>query len=384
MVRVHYVNALRRHSALDLQYSRAVSRHTRNYACAHTSNSDVLATCSTLRRLLLATTRSTTHQHAQQPHNMGSDWSVPADASDALWGKTVVLVVVDDSSSSSDEDLIVVTAGSCKRVDSRGDPDEGIFDLGCKMVAPVTTMKEFRVPVRYLWEASPVLKACLTNETSEAATGRIELMRGASVEDVETFLVWTSRAFVRNKLGQGHVVEYQGMNHTTLQRILPLAEYYQVNVLLQYLQNWVQTHATIKAVNAIEALFQGSFEVTWSAQAIQRLVLELIDERSLKRAALYSLQALRSSTVVAVLTIFSAQSVPRAAVEATVAAHNKAKHAAAERLMNCDEAFVSALPDRKHHYGLVGKFFKHNEYYRDGYRFEEGPDMKVPDQWSLD
>ena len=98
---------------------------------------------------------------------------------------------------------------------------------GCE---PPTVLMCFVVPMRYLLEASPVMKAMLTNcDTLEAITGQVEMMKGATVQDVDDFLEWVCRATcakraklsMTNRSGQSGLV-FQDMSYVRTARLPPV------------------------------------------------------------------------------------------------------------------------------------------------------------------
>ena len=292
---------------------------------------------------------------------MGSDWSVPENAADEDWGETAQLLVVDynavqeqeqarqravavkarwrrlagkvfalirdhnrrvlatelgvliDFEPSSEEEAVVVDAQQHDSSINVGQAPGCIPGCECKPVVEPMILTTFRVPVRYLCSASPVMKAMLTGDTEEAASRKIVMMEGANADDVENFLEWSCRALSFSNLK----LSYPGMTDTILAQILPLAQYYQVDPLIQYLATWVQKNATIHRVETIEEVYNGTFEVQWSDRAIERLHDEMITIRPenalrqvLKATALEQLARLRSSTVVGVMTHLAKQSAP--------------------------------------------------------------------------
>ena len=108
---------------------------------------------------------------------------------------------------------------------------------------------------------------------------------------------------------------------------MPLAQYYHVDVLLQHLTAWVQQNATIEAVRAIEQIHGGSFDVKWQGAAISSLYDQLLavetsitddgveinkweHKQRLLGSALRQMEALRGSTIVAVMTFMAVRSAP--------------------------------------------------------------------------
>ena len=107
--------------------------------------------------------------------------------------------------------------------------------------APVLAV--FRVEARYLSLASPVFRAMLTGQFAEEES--IEVMEGTTPEAFSAFLEHTAAS-----LCGGGVP----LTEELVLQLLPLADYYAIDPLIERICDWVQRHATLRAVEAVEAL----------------------------------------------------------------------------------------------------------------------------------
>ena len=135
----------------------------------------------------------------------------------------------------------------------------------------------FRVEARYLSLASPVFRAMLAGQFAEEES--IEVMEGTTPEAFAAFLEHTAAS-----LCGGGVP----LTEELVLQLLPLADYYAIDPLIERICDWVQRHATLRAVEAVEALSAGSFPVCWSRTAIKALAVPLLIARSNEHKALSS------------------------------------------------------------------------------------------------